>query len=172
MEASQLILDKEQAAKKLRRMAIQIAERNTGTPIIVLAGIKENGSQIAKIIAKLLKEFYSGEIHNIELYINKKKPLEISFSPLKNPEGCTIVLIDDVANSGRTMQYALQPLLQLMPASVQTLALVERTHKQFPLTIDYTGITVSTTTGENIVVNMENGNIVSAALESLKENNT
>lgn len=171
MDASQPILDREQAAKKLRRMAIQIAERNAGTRSIVLAGIKENGWHIAKIIALHLKEFYTGNLEIIELNINKKNPSDISFTEPKDMQGCTIILTDDVANTGRTMQYAIQPLLQLMPASVQTLALVERTHKLFPVTVDYTGISVSTTTGENIVVNIQNGNVISATLESSKENN-
>ena len=168
MNNSKAILDKVQAAKKLRRMALEIAERNADISNIVLAGIRENGFFIALIIAEHLKDFFNGDIQVIELNINKKNPIDISFSVVSGMEGCTVILIDDVANSGRTMQYALQPLLQLLPASIQTLALVERTHKLFPVSIDYTGISVSTKPGENIVVDIQNGNVISATLEQLK----
>ena len=77
----------------------------------------------------------------------------------------TIVLIDDVANSGRTMLYALKPLLLQLPKKIQTLALVERTHKSFPVDVDYVGLSVSTTTDENIVVEVENGEVMGAWLD-------
>lgn len=168
MEPSKLILDSRQADRKLRRMALQIAERNSDISEIVLAGIQSNGFLIARIIEENLKTFYKGSIRILPLNINKKNPSEINFTAPPGIHGCTIVLIDDVANSGRTMQYALQPLLQMMPASIQTMALVERTHKLFPVSVDYTGISVSTTTGENIVVHIENGKVVSATLEKIK----
>ena len=73
-----------------------------------------------------------------------------------------IILIDDVANSGRTMLYALKPLLQQLPQKIQTLALVERTHKSFPVDVDYVGLSVSTTADEHIVVEVENGEVMGA----------
>ena len=152
MKGPTIILDKQQAKRKMRRMALEIAERNAVQPEIALIGIRENGYKIAKLIAQLLKEFYPGKIHVFDLQINKKKPEEVTFTTIENIKGKTIVLIDDVANTGRTMLYAIQPLLQFMPGSLQTLALVQRTHKHFPVTIDYTGVSVSTTPGENITV--------------------
>lgn len=77
----------------------------------------------------------------------------------------TIILIDDVANSGRTMLYALKPLLEQYPKKIQTLALVERTHKTFPLDVDYVGISVSTTLDEHIYVEVENDAVTGAWIE-------
>jgi len=79
--------------------------------------------------------------------------------------GKTIILIDDVANSGRTMLYALKPLLDQHPKKIQTLALVERTHKSFPVDVDYVGLSVSTTTDEHIEVEVENGEVLGAWLD-------
>ena len=72
-----------------------------------------------------------------------------------------------MANSGRTMLYALKPLLDKHPAMVQTMALVERTHKLFPIAVDYVGHSVSTTSNENIVVRVEEGEVLGAELNNL-----
>ncbi|HRE64013.1 MAG TPA: phosphoribosyltransferase, partial [Ferruginibacter sp.] len=72
---------------------------------------------------------------------------------------------DDVANSGRTMLYALKPLLEKHPAQIQTLALVERTHKLFPIAVDYVGHSVATHTNETIIVKVENGEVLGAELK-------
>ena len=75
-------------------------------------------------------------------------------------------MIDDVANSGRTMLYALKPLLDQHPASIQTLALVERTHKLFPVSVDYVGHSVSTAKDEMIVVEVKDGEVEGAYLKA------
>ena len=71
-------------------------------------------------------------------------------------------MIDDVANSGKTMLYALKPLLDQYPKKIQTLALVERTHKTFPVQVDYIGMSVSTTLDEHIYVEVEKDEITGA----------
>ena len=166
MKEPTIILDKEQARQKMRRMALEIAERNSGQPELLLVGIGENGFRIAGMTAELLKEFYPGIIHIIDLYINKRNPAEVTFESTVSISNKTIILIDDVANSGRTMLYAIEPLLKYLPRSIQTLALVQRTHKHFPVMIDYTGISVSTTPGENIAVNILNNEVQDAILQN------
>lgn len=166
MNNQEIILTAGQARRKIRRMALEIAERNASAKNLTLIGIRENGFHIAQLVATFLSEFYSGSVQVEALTINKRDPLKVQFANEEGITGNTIILIDDVANSGRTMLYATQPLLAFMPASIQTLALVERTHKQFPVFIHYTGISVSTTKGENITVIIENGEVKSATLES------
>ena len=166
MKEPTIILDKEQARQKMRRMALEIAERNSGQPELLLVGIRENGFKIAGMTAELLKEFYPGIIHIIDLHINKRNPAEVTFESTVSISNKTIILIDDVANSGRTMLYAIEPLLKYLPRSIQTLALVQRTHKHFPVMIDYTGISVSTTPGENIAVNILNNEVQDAILQN------
>lgn len=146
-------------------MALEIAERNYAEPEIILLGIKENGTVIAKKIAAYLATVFSGTISVLDLYIDKKHPGAISITPAADFNGKTVILVDDVANSGRTMLYALKPLLDQYPKKIQTLALVERTHKIFPVDVDYVGLSVSTTPDEHIYVDVENGEITGARME-------
>ena len=153
------------AEKKLQRMALEIAERNYNEPQLVLIGIKEHGTVIAKKISDHLKTNFKGEVIVMELGINKKHPEAVTLSVAMDFNDKTIVLIDDVANSGRTMLYALKPLLEQYPKKIQTLALVERTHKTFPVDMDYVGFSVSTTLDEHIFVEVGNGAVTGAWIE-------
>lgn len=157
-----MILNKETAAKKLRRMALEVAERNQGHEELILIGVRENGIHIARKIADFLKEGFSGKVEVLELMLDKKHPREITLSKEVDFTGKAILLIDDVANSGRTMLYSLKPLLEHYPARVETLVLLERTYKKFPIAVDYVGLSVATTQDENIVVEVEDGEVTGA----------
>ena len=145
-------------------MALEIAERHAGTPEIIIIGIKENGLFIARKTAAYLRPVFEGEIKTIGLSINKKDPAEIKLEEDIDLRGKMILLADDVANTGRTMLYALRPLLDMYPARVETLALVERTHKMFPVALNYVGLSVSTAADENIGVIVANGEIEGAVI--------
>lgn len=147
-------------------MALEIAERNSDKSEIILIGIRENGIFIAAKIEIYLKEVFAGEVKTIALSINKKAPAEITLSEDIELKGKMIILADDVANSGRTMLYALKPLLDHYPAQLETLALVERTHKLFPVALNYVGLSVSTSADENIVVTVENGEVTGAEIKN------
>lgn len=159
-----MILDKETATRKLQRIALEIAERNHDQQELLLIGIKENGIHIARLLAAYLKSNFSGVIEIASLSMNKKKPDQISLSTTINLDDKNILLIDDVANSGSTLLYALKPLLGYHPAKIETVALVERTYKKFPVHIDYVGLSVATTREETIVVTVENGEVTGAEL--------
>ena len=165
MQNKNYILSAEVADKKLRRMALEVAEQNYNAKQLVLIGIKANGIVIAQKISSYLKEVFKGEIMVLELSLDKKKPSAITLNEKMDFDGKTILLIDDVANSGRTMLYALKPLLEQFPEKIQTLALVERTHKTFPIDVDYTGLSVSTTTDEHIYVEVEKGEVSGAWMD-------
>lgn len=145
-------------------MALEIAERNEGSNEIIIIGIKENGIFIAQKIQEYLQPVFSGAIKTIALSLNKKNPDEVTLSEEVALNNKLILLVDDVANSGKTMLYALKPLLLQHPSQIQTLALVERTHKLFPVDLNFVGLSVSTTREENIVVTVENGEVTGAAL--------
>lgn len=164
MTQKKQILTAEAANKKLRRMALQVVEQNYTEKQIVLIGIKTNGTVIAEKISQFLKESFTGEVLVLELSMDKKNPLNISLNNSMDFNGKIILLIDDVANSGRTMLYALKPLLEQLPKKIQTLALVERTHKTFPVDVDYVGISISTTEDEHISVEVKGGEVVGASL--------
>ncbi len=152
------------AVKKLQRMALEIAERNYNVSKLILIGIKDNGLVIANKVAGYLKDNFKGEIIVLELSMHKRQPTEVIILPNTNFDNEIVILIDDVANSGKTMLYALKPLLQMHPKEIQTLALVERTHKTFPVFVDYVGVSVSTTLDEHIFVDVENNEVIGARL--------
>ena len=159
-----MILNASSANKKLRRMALEIAERNEGVNEIIIIGIKENGIFIAKKIEEYLRLNFSGAVKTIALSLNKKNPDAVLLSEEISLNNKVILLVDDVANSGKTMLYALKPLLQQHPTQIQTLALVERTHKLFPVALNYVGLSVSTTAEENIVVTVLDGEVTGASI--------
>ena len=159
MPSKNYILTKEVAQKKLQRMAYEIIERNPGEDHIILAGIKENGLVIAKKMIELLQPIFNGQLSLMEITLDKKNVSEIDLSPQTNLDEKIIIVVDDVVNAGRTLLYALKPILQFYPKKIQTLVLVERTHKAFPVTSDYVGLSIATTVEEHIIVEVESDEI-------------
>lgn len=158
------ILDAKTAGKKLRRMAYQILENNNDEESIILAGIKESGSVVARNLQKMLAEISPLKTELMIISLDKKKPGKIALDKEMNFTGKVIIIIDDVANSGRTLLYALKPFLDFLPKKIQTLVLVERSHKIFPVHSDYVGISIATTMQEHIYVEVENEIIAGAYL--------
>jgi pyrimidine operon attenuation protein / uracil phosphoribosyltransferase len=158
------ILDKNLAARKLERMALEIAERNTDAAHIVLAGIRESGSIMAAKLLPMLKKNFGGTIDLVAVLLDKKNPATVSIDPITDFNNKVVIIVDDVANSGKTMTYAIKPFLEFMPQKIQTLVLVERTHKAFPISADYVGLSVATTLQEHIFVETEGQEIVGAYL--------
>jgi pyrimidine operon attenuation protein/uracil phosphoribosyltransferase len=160
------ILSKEVAEKKMKRMALEMAEQLSGeTQPVILIGIKESGLVIAEKMQKILRPLFSTDIQLLSCSMNKKVPTDVTFSRMLNFDNLNVVIIDDVTNSGRTLLYALKPLMDFHPKRVQTLALVERMHKTFPIKPDYVGLSVATTLQEHIQVEVENGEVTGAYLE-------
>ena len=158
------ILTKEVAEKKLRRMAFEILENNIDEKEIILAGIRESGSVVAKVIQKMLGEISSIKTELITISLDKKQPLEVSLSKKIDFNNKVIILLDDVSNSGKTLLYALKPFIVSSPKKIQTLILVERTHTSFPVRPDYVGLSIATTIQEHIFVEVEEDEIKGAYL--------
>ncbi|MEO6135110.1 MAG: phosphoribosyltransferase family protein [Ginsengibacter sp.] len=159
------VLSKEIAYRKLQRMAYEIVERNINEDEIILAGIKESGMIIAKELHHFLKDIFKGKIVLLEIAIDKKKPREISLSHHVDFSNKVVIVIDDVSNSGKTLLYSLKPFLDFYPKKIQTLALVERSHREFPVSPDYVGMSIATALSERIVVETEGGKIMGARIE-------
>lgn len=160
--AKNYILDQSTASRKLQRMAYEIVENNLDEKEILLVGIRENGSVIAENIQQLLREISSIGTELIQLSLDKRVPAEIKLSREQDFNNRVIIIVDDVANSGRTMLYAIKPFLSYQPKKIQTLVMVERTHKAFPVNSDYVGISVGTTLQEHIYVEVD-GQVVKGA---------
>lgn len=159
------ILDKDTAARKLQRMAYEIVENNLDEQHIILAGIRDNGSVIAATVQQLLQSIAPFSTELIHLSLDKRNPKEINLSTTVDFNNKVIILVDDVANSGKTLLYAMKPFLAFHPKKIQTLALVDRTHKTFPVKTDYVGLSVATTLLEHIYVEVAGDAVTGAYLE-------
>jgi pyrimidine operon attenuation protein/uracil phosphoribosyltransferase len=149
----------------MRRMAYEILENNTDTQGIVLAGIRESGSVIARNIKRLLGEISPLPVELITITLDKKRPTTVTLSEQANFDNKNIIVVDDVVNSGKTLLYALKPFLEFHPAKIQTLVLVERSHKAFPVKPDYVGLSMATTLQEHIYVEVAGEEVTGAYLE-------
>jgi pyrimidine operon attenuation protein/uracil phosphoribosyltransferase len=158
-ENAGLILDETTIQRKLQRMAYEIYERNAGEQAVILAGILDRGHIVATRLEALLKEIAPFDLQIINLVLDRKNPLEVTASEAVDFTGKTVIVIDDVANSGRTMLYAMKPILAYLPKKIQTAVLVDRTHKSFPVVVNYIGHSLSTTLQENINVEVADGRI-------------
>ena len=158
------VLDRETISRKIRRMALQVAEENAGEERLVVAGINGNGEVVAAALVAALEGVASIQTDVITVKLNKKEPGDAQILPDVDVSGKVVIIVDDVANTGRTMLYALKPFLERQPARIQTMVLVERSHKRFPIQTDYAGLSIATTLQEHIAVETEGAAITGAWL--------
>lgn len=164
------ILTDRQIRQKIRRIAIEILERNYGEPEIILAGLNANGYGFAQLLMAELQTAASNSttLTLTGIHLNPANPVE--YEPFVDLEaeklrGKSIVIIDDVANTGRTIFYAVQPLLKVLPKKVEVAVLVDRQHKSFPIKADYVGLSLATTLLDNIEVSIRNVTEMAAYLK-------
>ena len=151
------ILNTDQIKKIVKRIAYQIQENNLEYSEIILIGVYNNGYMLAKIIEKELKQISKSSIELISIKINKENPLDkidldCKKEYLKNK---SIILIDDVLHTGRTLIYCVKHLLDMSPGNFNTVVLVDRNHKKFPIKVDFKGISLSTSMSEHVEVVFE-----------------
>ena len=154
---SSLILSGDDVNKKLERIAFQIIEQYYEEKELFIVGIGDNGFLLAKKLKVLLsKNSLQSEVKLIELKINKKQPLKskVVLNPETSFNNKKIILIDDVLNSGKTLMHAAAFLLSQDIKKMNTVVLVDRRHRQFPIKADWVGLTLSTTIQENIRVDI------------------
>jgi pyrimidine operon attenuation protein/uracil phosphoribosyltransferase len=153
------ILNQRQIRQKIRRLAIQILENNFEAEEIILAGINNNGTSFARLLQEKLVKRTDIPITLTQIRLNPADPLasevELDLSA-DEVKGKVVVLIDDVANTGRSLFFAFKPFLESLPAKIEVAVLVDRKHKSFPVKVDYVGLSLATTLKENIDVQIRN----------------
>lgn len=163
MAAKNQILSKEVAERKMQRMALEIAEQlYSETDPLIIIGIAGSGMVIAEKLYHLLKPLLQIPIQIISCKMDKKNTDFVSYSEEIDFDNKHVLLVDDVTNSGKTLLYAIKPLLDYHPTSIRTMSLVERMHKSFPVKIDYIGLSIATTLQDHIQVEVENGTVMGA----------
>tara|TARA_B100001027_G_C16217513_1_gene308177 strand:+ start:304 stop:795 length:492 start_codon:yes stop_codon:yes gene_type:complete len=152
-----VVLNQEEISRICNRFAFQILENSTDSNIIHIVGIKEKGFEVAKLIKNELKGISDKTILLRSIKINKNSPKDSILSDLKSNEKIEMIfLIDDVLNTGKTLIYSLSFLLKFNFKSIKTLVLIDRNHKQFPVKVDYKGISLSTNISDNIKLLADN----------------
>lgn len=155
-----VILDQNQIAHKLRRIAYQIYETNTEEKEVVLAGIQENGYKVAKKLKRLVESISPIAVTLCKVSIDKKQPtnpVETSIDA-KDYKNKSVVLVDDVLHSGTTLIYGVKHFLDVPLKQFKTAVLVDRNHKKYPVKADFKGISLSTSISENVSVIFESKN--------------
>ena len=155
----QIILTHEDIKNKIRRIAYQIYESNANESEIILAGIAENGFVIAGRLKEVIEQISAIQCTLCKVTMDKEKPLGTVKSSLEpaSYQNKSMVLIDDVLNSGTTLIYGVKYFLDVPLAKFKTAVLVNRNHKKFPVKADFKGISLSTSLSERVKVRFTNG---------------
>ncbi|WP_033955927.1 phosphoribosyltransferase family protein [Psychroserpens jangbogonensis] len=149
-----IILNHQEIQHKIRRIAYQIYESNVYEEEIILAGVQENGFLLAKKLKQNLEKISEIKPILCKVIIDKKNPLaEITTSLGKDDyTNKSLVLIDDVLNSGSTLIYGVKHFLDVPLKQFKTAVLVNRNHKKYPVKADFKGISLSTSLHEHVEV--------------------
>ncbi|GAA4306231.1 phosphoribosyltransferase family protein [Aestuariibaculum suncheonense] len=163
---SSVILNHDEINHKIRRIAFQIYESNVYETEVILAGIDRNGYIFAEKLKTILEDI--SEIHPVlcKVSIDKKHPqnnIKTSLTP-EEYENKSLVLVDDVLNSGTTLIYGVKHFLDVPLKRFKTAVLINRNHKKYPIKADFKGISLSTSLHEHVNVVLD-GDTFEATLE-------
>ena len=164
MQKKALIMDEAQMRRSLTRMAHEIIERNKGVEDVVLVGIRRRGEPLAQWLADAIQRvegtrppvgivditFYRDDL----THISREPQLNRTESPF-DLEGRTVVLVDDVLFTGRTVRAAMDALMDVGRARrIQLAVLIDRGHRELPIRADFVGKNIPTSAAEFIRVSM------------------
>jgi pyrimidine operon attenuation protein/uracil phosphoribosyltransferase len=149
-----LILNKKQIQQRIDRMAYQILEDNLGEEELIMAGIVDKGFVIAQRLKTILESISEIKVTLMKIEINKdishleaKTDLDLDLVANK-----VVILVDDVVNSGRALAYGLGVFLDIPLKKLRTLVLIDRSHRNFPVSPDFTGLELATILKEHVDV--------------------
>jgi pyrimidine operon attenuation protein/uracil phosphoribosyltransferase len=164
-EASRTVLDARDITRALTRISHEILERNRGAADLVLLGIPSRGVPLAERIAERMAsvEGVSVPVGSIDvtmyrddLRLKPARTLMPTDIPAGGIDGKTVVLVDDVLYSGRTIRAALDALTEVgRPRAVQLAVLVDRGHRELPIRADFVGKNLPTSLAERVRVSLE-----------------
>ena len=155
-----IILTHPEIERKMQRMAWEIFENNHLASRLIIIGITNNGNHLAKAIGKILSEISKITIQYGRIDLDKTKGFnsDVKLDCDINIKGETVVMVDDVLNSGQTMLASILPVIAQKPSKIQTVVLANRNHKAFPVNADIVGISLATTLQEHIWFEMGQDN--------------
>ncbi|MCH2213744.1 MAG: phosphoribosyltransferase [Flavobacteriales bacterium] len=154
-----LVLNHEKIWQKLRRIAYQLYEFNHEEKEITFVAIEKKGVLLAERIIPILKDISGIEVNLIKLSVDKENPNQ---NPAWDSDTAalvnrSVILVDDVLNSGKTLIYAARHILDFDIKKLTTVVLVDRMHRRYPIKADFVGLTLSTTMQDHIAVEFKKG---------------
>ncbi len=161
-----VILNHDEINHKIRRIAFQIYESNVNEKEVILAGIDRNGYIFAKKLKTALQKISDIDPILCKVSMDKKNPsseIKTSIAP-NDYKNKSLILVDDVLNSGTTLIYGVKHFLDVPLKQFKTAVLVNRNHKKYPIKADFKGISLSTSLHEHVNVVLE-GKSFEAVLE-------
>ncbi|MBL7918264.1 MAG: phosphoribosyltransferase [Bacteroidia bacterium] len=147
------ILNALQISQKLDRMAYQVYETNFNEKDLLVVGIDGNGYKVAEEIVKRLNKISPLKTKLCKIKLDKEEPwkAEPDFNFVdKDYVNKSVIVVDDVLNSGKTIMYAIKLFLDKPVKKLSTLVLVDRSHIRYPVKADFVGLSLSTTLQERI----------------------
>jgi pyrimidine operon attenuation protein/uracil phosphoribosyltransferase len=163
MSESTVILNAPAIQRALTRIAHEIAERNESSREVVLVGIPEGGVPLAQRLSAILKDIWNHAVPVGTLDVSMHRDdLDQRVAPTVHPTivpfdvtGKTVVLVDDVLFSGRTIRAAMDALNDFgRPTQIQLAVLVDRGHRELPIKADFVGKNVPTARAEKVHVRL------------------
>jgi pyrimidine operon attenuation protein / uracil phosphoribosyltransferase len=142
------LLSADDVSRALKRLAHELLEANHGADDLVLVGIQTRGVPLARRLAALIGEIEGTEVPagavDVTLYrddLTRRGPLPLGETAVPVPvDGRTVVLVDDVLYTGRTIRAAMEAVFELgRPARIRLVALVDRGHRELPIRADHVG---------------------------------
>ena len=160
------LLSSDDVARTVARIAHQIIEKtaldSSDSPRVLLLGIPSGGVPLAQRLAEKIEEFSGVEVpwgslditlYRDDLYARPHRALQPTTVPAGGINGATVILVDDVLYSGRTIRAALDALADIgRPDIIQLAVLVDRGHRQVPIRADYVGKNIPTARDEDVTV--------------------
>ena len=148
------ILDNSQIKRKIKRISLQIIESNINEKEIILAGVEKNGFLLAKELNKEINNLSDLNTVVCNIKIDKQNPINSTsiYINLSGYQSKSIVVIDDVLNSGSTLMYAVKYFLETDLKQLKSAVLVDRNHKKFPIKADFKGVSLSTSLQNHVNV--------------------
>ena len=152
------ILNKKEISQKILRLSWEIFENNFNEDEIVIVGVGEKGFIIAQSVKSHLSSISNLKITLSKISFNRENPYdEIKLSlELDEYKNKSVILVDDVLHSGRTLMYASKAFLNTPLKKMSILVLVNRDHNSYPIKAKYVGLSLSTTLKEYIRVELSN----------------
>jgi pyrimidine operon attenuation protein/uracil phosphoribosyltransferase len=158
-----IILNASAIQRALTRIGHEIAERNENSSEVVLIGIQRGGVPLAQRLSKILSQIWNHPVAAGILDVSMHRDdLDRRAAPTVQPteipfdvNAKTVVLVDDVLFSGRTIRAAMDALNDFgRPKRIQLAVLVDRGHRELPIKADFVGKNVPTSLHQNVVVNL------------------